>query len=370
MNNRLINTFLEIVQIDSPTGQEDYMAQWCTDEFKKLGLDVSSDDFGNVIAKLESSHSQVEEDEGDLGTTPLLLTAHLDTVEPGCGVKPVIKDGVIKSDGKTVLGADNKAAVAAIVETVRRLRENEIEHPALEIVFTRSEEVGNYGAVNLDYSTLHSHSGYSFDSSKPLGNIIIASPFYNRFDIEILGKAAHASEPDDAVNALLVMKSALNNISIGRIDENSICNIGVVEGGFVRNSIIGQIQLKGEVRSLLEDDIKTQSEKIVETFKKAGSKYGAELEIDVVRENPGFKFDEDHPQILIAQEVLSELGYNVDKEVVWGCYDANIFQGHGIDVINLSYGSSGAHTVEEQMKVEDLMGLGEIVFNLVNKVRT
>ncbi|MFN4212497.1 MAG: peptidase dimerization domain-containing protein, partial [Microgenomates group bacterium] len=226
-NNYLIQLFTQICQIDSPTGFEKDMADFVFNFANQYANLVKKDKFGNVYVRY--------------GKNPkLFLSAHLDTVEPGRGIKPKIKDGYIVSDGKTILGADNKVAVAAILQLLKEAKEENGQY-SFETVFTLSEEVGNYGAINFDYSLLLSKIGFCFDSSNPLGAIIVASPFYERFDLKIIGKEAHASKPDEAKNVLLPLKEILHKQKFGKIDKYSLLNIGVIKGGFVRNTIPGEL---------------------------------------------------------------------------------------------------------------------------------
>lgn len=350
--NRLINTFLEIVQIDSITGHEVKMANWIYAKLKKIGLNPVRDNYGNIIAKVEGK--------GD----PILLTAHLDTVEPGKNVKPIVENGLIKSSNNTILGADNKVAVAIILELLENFAENKIDR-SLEIVFTLSEEVGNYGAVNLDYSLLNSKVGFSFDSEGEIGTIITASPFYNRFDLKIIGKSAHASQPENGINALIILKNVLSKVTLGKVDEDTIANIGVVNGGSVRNTILGELEVKGEVRSFVEKKIVNATQKIIEAFEYEAKAFGAHIEYEVVRENPGFKFDKNEPLIKKATKVFEDLNIKPKLKESYGCYDGNIFVGHGIKVLNMCDGSKYSHTVNECITVDNLNLISNVLMNLV-----
>lgn len=350
--NRLTDTFLKLVQIDSPTGSEANISEFVIHKLVSLGLDTIKDNYGNVIAKLKGK------------TESVLLTAHLDTVEPGRGVKPVIENGIIKTSGDTILGADNKVAVAIILETVERLVERK-EDISVEVVFTLSEEVGNYGAVNLDYSLLKSKFGYSFDSEGEIGTIITASPYYDRFDIEIFGKSAHASQPENGINALKILNNVLNRITLGKVDEDTIANIGVVSGGSVRNTILGNLKINGEVRSFVEEKIKNTTEFIVNVFKDEARKMEANINIDVVRENPGFKFSKDEAVIKNAINVFNKMKINPVLKESYGCYDGNIFIGKNIKVLNMCDGSKYSHTVDEQISLENLYKIADVAYNLI-----
>ena len=349
--NRLIKTFLEIVQIDSPTGYEGQMVKRICAKLSKLNISFNLDSYGNIIARFGTGQ-------------PVLLTAHLDTVEPGRGIKPIIKDRVIKSSGDTVLGADNKVAVAVILEALETLKEQDLNIP-LEVVFTLSEEVANLGAVNLDYLRLKSKHGFSLDSEGAVGGVIIASPFYSRFDIEIVGKSAHASKPEDAINALSVMNYALNKIKVGRVNEDTVCNIGVVEGGSVRNTIPEKMLLRGEVRSFVQRKLEKAITSIKGSFISSANIFGARVAIDAVRENGGYKLDENDESIKFVVKTLKSLKIRPQLIKSYGCSDVNIFRDHGIKVLNLADGSKYSHTNNECISVNSLLVLSELVISLI-----
>lgn len=352
---RLVNTFLEAVRIDSPTGHEENMANWIVQKLAGFGFSPIRDKYGNIVAKIPG--------EGN----PIILTAHLDTVEPGRGIMPRIEKGIIKSSGNTILGADNKVAVAAILEVLESIR-GRGNHASLEVVFTLSEEVGNFGAVNLDYSLISSKEGFAFDTTGPIGEIVTASPFYNRFDIEIIGKAAHAGKPQKAINALKIFANAANKIKLGKIDKDTICNIGMISGGSVRNTIPGNISIKGEVRSFLEDRLENATAEITSAFKSEAEALGGRIECEVARENGGYKLSRKNVLIQRIIRVMNRQKINPKLKKSLGCADSNIFCDHGITVVNMSGGSEKAHTLEENVSIENLEKLTNLMLGLV-KVR-
>jgi len=356
---RLINTFLEIVQIDSPTGDESDMAQYILDFFTALGsstklaITTQLDAYGNVIVKIPGEGA------------PIVLMAHLDTVEPGRGIIPKIKDGIIKSSGNTILGADNKVGVVAILEAVHSVLEKGVSNKSLELVFTISEEVGNLGAINLDYSLLKAKKGFSFDSGAPIGTIVIASPYYTRFDIDIVGKAAHAASPEDGVNALEIFHNALSGFKLGRIDKDTLCNIGVVYGGEVRNTVLGTLAVKGEVRCFVEEKLEDSLAKIVSSFENSASNLGGTIKKEVVRENGGFLLGTNDHLVLAGVDAVESLQLVPNLIKASGCFDANVFIDNGIKILNFANGSKGGHTTQEQISVENLNLIANLVSQLV-----
>lgn len=356
-NSDVVNTFLKIVQIDSPTGYEQEMSQEVKNFLKKNGLKAKIDKKGNVIAFLE----------GDGKSQPYMLNAHLDTVEPGRGIIPKITNGWIGSSGNTILGADNKAGVAAILEAVRKLSlDDPQKRYPLEIVFTTSEESGNFGAAGLDYSKIKSKLGYSFDiSSVNFGDIMVSAPFYNRLDIEIIGKSGHAKDPEKGLNVLPIFAKAVTKLKLGRISENTLANIGIVKIGEAVNSIPGNAVIAGEVRSTVEKELEKTTSEILKVFKEVSLKSGARIKTKVTRENAGYKYDKNDVFVRKTVKVVESFGLKPKLIDSFGCADANIFAEHGIKMLSIADGSIAAHTVNEKIKVDKLEKLVDLICLLV-----
>ena len=354
--SRVVNTFMQLVQIDSPTGHEQSIAKELVNFLEKMNHSASMDTAGNVILHIKSDSSE----------DPIFLSAHMDTVEPGRGIVPIIKNGTIHSQGNTILGADNKTAVAAILETIQRLSENDDSHPSLDVAFTVSEESGNHGAHGLDYSQINATKGYISDASgHNFGDIIIASPFYSRFDVTISGTPTHASTPESAVNALSIFNQAYQQLPIGRINEHTISNIGIVNCGQVINTIPGEVVCSGEVRSMVEDELEETISIIKNIFTQSSTNQKGSCQIDIIRENEGFLYEESDDFIQDTIKFLQQHNYQPKLIKSWGCYDANIFVENGIQVINIADGSQGAHTSSENVSIKNLENLADVFYQLV-----
>lgn len=356
---KVIETLLEIVKIDSPTGEEEHLAEYLKQNLSFLGYKPYLDKVGNVITRIEGNPSK----------DTIMLSAHMDTVEPGRGIEPYIDDdGWVRSRGGTILGADNKSAVAVFLDLVRRLKEegNSSNH-TIELVFTVSEESGNHGARGIDTSKLESKRGYISDTSgRNLGDIITASPFYNRFDIELVGQEAHASRPELAVNVVSIFGEILNNLILGKVSENSVVNIGVVESGSVPNTVPGQMTLIGEIRSMYEEELVELSSELERVCKSACDKFEGKAVVTITRENGGFVLDENSEFFKRTLEILKEDGLKPDLVKSWGCYDANIFFDKGIETVNIADGSQDAHTKNERVHVDNLTRMSELMWKLVH----
>lgn len=346
-------TFLHLVSISSPTGSEQPVAAWISSYLSRLGYTSKIDSYGNLISRLPGTGR------------PLLFTAHMDTVQPGENIRPVRKNGLITSSGDTILGADNKAAIAAILTAVGTLARSSSAHPPLELVFTTSEESGNTGAANLDYSGLASTVGYSFDYGAPLGTIFTASPYYHRIDITLTGRSSHAANPGEAKNVLPAFASALSALHFGQVNPDTLVNIGLVQSGTARNTIPGSLSVSGEVRSFSKSQLQRHTNTLIRAFRTAGRKNSLRVSADVVLENPGFRLAPNHPAILSAVSVLTSLGLTPRLTSTHACFDANIFHSRGITVINLSDGSRANHTPQESIRDTDLSTLARIVLGLM-----
>jgi tripeptide aminopeptidase len=352
-NSSLITLFLDLVQIGSPTGEEDAICEYIRTYLTKLGYEPYTDSYGNIILHVSGVGK------------PLFLAAHVDTVEPGRGVKPIIDGDVIRSDGTTILGADNKVGVAIILDVVRTFAQR-TDRPALDVVFTRSEESGNYGAINLEYSHITANRGYAFDNPNPVGTIISASPFYSRFDITLLGKSAHASKPERGIHVLPILAECISHIRLGRLSDTALVNIGAIEGGHVRNTIMGEITLHGEVRSMHQEELDQNTNQIKTIFEQIAHKNNIEVTINVVQENGGYIYEQSDPDLQHVVSTMARLGLTPVIKQDWGVADSNIFTDHGIKAINLGDGCEFTHTTREQVRISDMERLKELIMELIS----
>ena len=351
----IVNNFRRIAEIESPSGHEKKIAKYLMKQLKEVTDFSTSDKYGNIYAFVKG-----------IGE-PIFLAAHMDTVEPTKGIKTQVKDGFVLTQSKTVLGADNKVAIACIIELLKHYKMSKTAHRPIEVIFTRSEEVGNYGAINFDYKLLKSKIGYCFDVAQPVGTIILGSPYYERFDIRLIGKEAHAGKPEEAINVLLVFRKMLNLISLGKIDTNTVANIGVVRGGHVRNTVPGELILQGEVRSFIEEGLKRYKFKLLKALKKSTNNYKATYKIELVRENPGYKHTNTKVKKVIQRlrNTMKEVGVKPVEKFAWGVSDANIFNDKKLICVNSGYGAEFTHTIKERIKISYMENLLALMIQLV-----
>src|SRR5439155_3526314 len=242
--DRITREFIDLVRIDSPAGEEAALAVDLAGRLTSLGLQVSNDhsgpSTGNLIARWEASGP------GE----PILLTAHLDTVEPGRGIKPLLQDGVIRSDGTTILGADCKVGLAAILEGIRALGESDLPHPLVEVVLTWGEEIGHHGARALDFSSFEARRGFCLDALCPVGTIVNHAPGYDRLRAVFRGRGAHAgAEPELGISAIAAAAHAIATMRLGRIDDETTANLGMSQGGTARDAVPSEVVVEAGARS-------------------------------------------------------------------------------------------------------------------------
>lgn len=352
--DRLVSTFLKLVRIDSPSGHEEEIARHLMAELRSLGLTVERDTTGNVIARLVG--------EGQ----PILLSAHIDTVEPGLGVKPVIASGMITSDGTTVLGSDDKSGVAVILEVLRVLVEQGLPHPPLEVVLTVSEEKGLEGAKGLDLTIIRAKEGVVLDHGGEIGTIVVSAPSQDKIRAVVHGKAAHAGvEPEKGINAIVVAAEAIAAMPLGRIDEETTANIGRIQGGTATNIVPNRAEIAGEARSHDESKLEAQVQAMTEALEKSADRHGATVEIDVERSYSTFKLSEEDGIVQRAMAAARTLGLMPTLVPSGGGSDANVFNAAGMAAINVSTGMDKVHTTEEQIAVADMVKCAEFLLAIL-----
>jgi tripeptide aminopeptidase len=365
---RLLKEFLELIQVDSETKHEAEIAKVLKKKFSDLGVDVVEDDTtattghgaGNLICTLKGSKEQVD---------PIYFTSHMDTVVPGKGIKPSVKDGYVITDGTTILGADDKAGLAVMLEVVRVLKEQSISHGTIQFIITVGEESGLVGAKALDPSLLIAKYGYALDSDGKVGNIIVAAPTQAKVKATIFGKTAHAGVvPEKGVSAITIAAKAISRMPLGRIDEETTANIGRFEGGTQTNIVCDHVEILAEARSLINEKMEEQVEKMKAAFEDVASEMGGRAEVDVQVMYPGFKFGEGDHVVEIAKQAAKKIGRSSELLRSGGGSDANVIAGFGIPTVNLAVGYEEIHTTNERMPIEELNKLAEYVIAIIEEV--
>lgn len=364
---RLLDDFLELVQTDSETKNEAEIAGLLKKKFEGLGVEVYEDDTkeqtghgaGNLICTLKGSKSNA---------APIYFTSHMDTVVPGNGVKPTIKDGYVMTDGTTILGADDKAGLAVMLEAVRALKENDIPHGDIQFIITVGEESGLVGAKALDSKLVKAEFGFALDSDGPVGDIVVAAPTQAKVKAIIHGKTAHAGvAPEKGVSAITIAAKAVAKMPLGRIDEETTANIGRFEGGKATNIVADRADILAEARSLVAEKMNAQTEKMKSAFETTAQEMGGSAEVEIEVMYPGFKFSDGDHVVEIAKKAARKIGRKPRLLASGGGSDANIIAGFGIPTVNLGVGYEEIHTTNERMPIEELNKLAEMVIAIVEE---
>lgn len=361
----LNETFATLCSIASPTRDERACADWCQAELRAFGLTVDEDDAaaavggnaGNLLARIP-------------GTTgrSLLFCAHLDTVPLAAPVQPILRDGYWSNDNAGILGADNKAAVAAILTLARRLSSLGTPPPVgVEILLTVAEEDGLRGADAFDVAKLSSDYGYVFDHASPIGEIILASPTYMRIRARFRGLAAHAGlEPEQGANAIVAAGRAIAGLPDGRLDDGTTANVGVIEGGSATNVVPDNCRLETEVRALDEDRLDAVVTEVIDHLQAGADSGRCDLDLDLERMFTGYRVAPEDRSFRTASAALKTIGYEPHGVASGGGADANSFRERGLDVTNIANGTERAHQLDERVSARALIDNARLMLALLD----
>lgn len=364
---RLLDTFLELVQTNSESGNEGKIQAQLKNKFESLGLTVVEDQASqnqylganNLICTLPSTTEDKQIDK-------VYFTSHMDTVVPGIDIKPQIKDdGYIYSDGSTILGADDKAGLAAIIEALEVIHETNLPHGQLQFVITVGEEIGLEGAKQLPIELLDADFGYAIDASAPVGTTVVGAPTQMKFDATIYGKTAHASVPDKGISAINIASKAVSDMKLGRIDDITTANIGRFEGGSATNIVADKVTLKAEARSHSNERIDKQIEHMQSVVEKTVQRYGTSADIEITKSYPGFKVAEDTKVVEVAKKSATQLSLTAETIIAGGGSDGNIINGLGIPTVILGVGYENIHTTSERMPIDSLNLLSQQILKII-----
>jgi tripeptide aminopeptidase len=360
--------FVELAATPSPPGQERAVADAVTRYLRDLALDVDEDDaggridstMGNLYCRLEPTA------EG----TPIFLCAHLDTVPPEGPIEPVVDDGIVRNGRPTILGADDKSAVAAMLEAVHRLVAERRSHAGVELLFTPMEEVGLCGANAFDESRLQARIGYVYDHAAPIGDVILGAPHQASIDVTFRGKAAHAGMyPEDGRSAIAAAARAIADLRLGRLDEETTAGVGTITGGTARNVVPERCSFQAEARSHDHAKLSDLIREMLETFTFAASLGDCDVETHVEEHFSGYRFRQSDEPVRIAVAALERTGHQPRFILSGGGADANVFNERGLQCLVLANGMTNIHSSDEHIAVADLEGMVEVTLALIDAAR-
>jgi len=367
--SRLKQTFLDLLYLSSPSRQEGLVASYIKERLNALNILYLEDNTGEKLGS--TANNLIAWLEGEKNKPILMLNAHMDTVQrPEEKIEVIEKDDVLKSKGKTILGADDKSGIAIIIELLEILKENNFSHWPLQPVFTICEEIGLLGVKNMDYSLLKAKWGLVLDGGDP-AEIIYGAPAANRFRIEVIGKEAHAGvEPEKGINAIWLTSKAISQLKWGRIDEETTCNIGLIKGGIATNIVPPRVILEGEVRSHKPEKLEAQTEKISTAFQNVIADVSPQsglpqLNIDIKEDYPLMHVSEDHPLIKLLQKAGKQIGMEMHLKISGGGSDANIFNSINIPSVIIGTGMKNVHTCQEYISLYDMVKIVNILLQII-----
>src|SRR5690625_1425516 len=362
---RMIDEFIELVQIDSETKHEEEISAVLKNKMTELGLTVTEDNAkektghgaNNLICTLKANID---------GADSIYFTSHMDTVVPGKGIKPSIKDGMIVSDGTTILGSDDKAGIAAMLEMIKVLKENDVKHGQIQFIITVGEESGLVGAKAFDPTLLEADYGYAVDSTGSVGNMIVQAPYQAKIEMISRGKTAHAGvSPEKGISAITLAAKAIPKMPLGRIESETTANIGRFEGGKATNIVTDEAHILAEARSLKNEKLEKQLAAMEQACKEAAQEVGGSIEFNYELAYPGYELDTNEKVVQVAVNAGKKMGIESELQKTGGGSDANIFNGYGIPTANLCVGFEQIHTTNERMPISELIKLAEYLTHIV-----
>ncbi len=361
----VLDLFTELAAVPSPPGEERAVADRVSRYLTDCGLGVDEDatgpetgsEIGNLYSRLEPTA------EGE----PLFFCAHLDTVPPTAAIEPVVVDGVVRNAAGTILGADNKAAVAAMLEATRRIVAENTPQAGIELLFTSKEEVGLVGAHAFDHTRLRARLGYVYDQAAPIGTVILGAPYSQSLEVTFHGRAAHSGmHPEEGRSAIAAAARAIAELRLGRVDDDSTANVGTITGGTATNIVPEWCTFIAEARSQDERKLAELVQEMQDAITFAAVVAECDVETKTRKSYRGYRFGRSDDAVVLAVDALERCGFTVNYELSGGAADANVFNERGLQCVNLANGMTNIHTPDELITVADLESMVEVTLALVH----
>lgn len=358
--SEVVDLLLELAAIPSPPGEERAVSDVVVRYLRDLGLDSDEDAFGNIYARIEPAAAG----------TPLFFCAHLDTVPPDGPLQPVLEDGVVRNAGGTILGADDKAAVAAMLECTRRVLAESRPHAGIELLFTMQEEVGLLGAAAFDHTRFRARLGYVYDQAAPIGQIVLGAPWAQGVEVTFHGRASHSGMyPEEGRSAIQAAAKAITDLRLGRVDEETTANVGVISGGTAGNIVPEWCTFLAEARCQDERKLGELVQEMLDAFTFAATEADCEVSTALKKTYRGYRFGKGDDVVRLAASALESCGRTVGYTLSGGAADANSFNERGLRCLNIANGMVDIHTPDERISVDDLEGMVDVSLALVETAR-
>lgn len=354
--DRLINTFCELVKIPSESPDDQKFIAHAESLFKMMGGKTKKDAYGNLVAKFPAKNSK--------STTPVAFACHADTVKPGIGIEPVVEDGKVRSKGNTILAGDDKMGIAEIMEMLRSAE----KHPPIEVILTRCEEIGSLGASNMDFSMVDSKTAYVIDMDD-CNDVVVGGPTYITFDVTYKGKPSHAGmAPEKGVSSILAASKAVSRLRLGKLDEETTANVGVFQGGEIRNGVPENTKLLAECRCLTHDKALALADEMEKIFNEASKEVGTQVTIERKVALRAYLLDEKSEVVQNVVKGLAKYDVKANIRVVRGGTDATFFNAHGIATAVLGVGIRDAHSCQEHAIVSEVVTMTNVMKDIVESL--
>lgn len=366
--DRLVQLFKDLCLINAPAKAERESVDFVTSYLQTMGLEITEDkageaiggNAGNLIAKLPANVS---------GKPTVFLSAHFDTVEPTAGLEIQEIDGVLSSKSDTILGADDKGGMAPAIEAIQCLIDSGEPHGDIYLLFCVAEEIGLLGAEQLDIQSLNIDYGFVLDTGPPVGSFVTRTATHDKVDFTIKGVPAHAGKhPEEGINAIQVLADAVVGMKLGRINEETTANLGIVSGGTAVNVVCPEAIVKGEARSTDPAEVDKQIDHMIKQFTDAANKWKTSVKVDHARHYGGYTISEDEPVVQVAQRAAKKLGMSGELRTTLGGSDANRFNVKGVPTIVLGTGMEKIHTHDEFISIQDLVDTARLAYEILVEV--
>jgi tripeptide aminopeptidase len=362
--DRLTELFLDFARLRSPSKDERLVADAIESHLSALGITTHEDETGRALGGSAGNISCVVR--GDAGAPHIALGAHMDTVEPPDVIEPVLEDGVFRNSRRGILGADDKAAIVALLHATELLRGSNGAFPSYELFFTVSEETGLVGAKHMGAKVLASPLAAVFDACGPVGGITVKAPSQQAFTAVFHGRAAHAGvEPERGRSAILAAAKAISSMQLGRIDEETSANIGVIHGGVASNIVPDFCEVRGECRSHDDEKLARVAAAMVDAVQEGAAQAGVDVDVSLVHEYRAYALTSRSPVVRLSKAAISALGLEPQVKTAGGGSDANILNGLGLPTVNLDAGMMQVHSPDEYLSLDDLERLCALVLNMI-----
>jgi len=366
-SERIVSDFIELASIESISCRERRFADLLILKLKSYGVEVFEDDTaikingdtGNLICTLK----------GNKDVDTIIFSAHMDTVVPAKDRVIIREDDILKTDGKAVLGGDDVAGIVSILEAIRVLKENKIDHGDIQFIFSVAEEIGVVGIKYLDYAKVYGKMAFVLDNSGEVGKVALSAPSQNVISLRVIGKSVHAGmEPENGIDAIRIAAKAISAAKLGKIDHETTANVGIINGGKATNIVCDEVIVKAEVRSINDEKLETYTDNIINSFKEAAKEFGGKIEYSVELMYSKYIIKEESKIVKLLEKAAKTADIALKLISTCGGSDTNELCKNGIEAVDMSIGMENVHSVHEQIKISNIVKTTNFIINIIKAI--